>query len=107
MAVDLGTRRPKLANVFGGLSGPAIKPIALRMVWEVFNAVKVPIMAMGGITDAQDALEFIVCGAACVCPGTANFINPACAAEIIDGIRDYCMSVGIADIDELKGSLKL
>jgi dihydroorotate dehydrogenase (NAD+) catalytic subunit len=107
MAIDLGTRRPKLGNVFGGLSGPAIKPVALRMVWEVFNAVKVPVVAMGGIMDARDALEFIVCGASCVCPGTANFINPSCAVEIIDGIRDYCVSNGIADINELKGSLKL
>ena len=107
LAVDLGTRRPKLANVFGGLSGPAIKPVALRMVWEVFNAVKVPVMAMGGIMDARDALEFIVCGAACVCPGTANFINPSCAVEIIDGMRDYCVLNGIRDINELRGTLKI
>ena len=107
MAVDLGSRRPKLANVFGGLSGPAIKPVALRMVWEVFGAVTIPVIAMGGIANARDALEFIVCGAACVCPGTANFTNPSCAAEIIDGIGEYCAQNGIVDISELRGTLRL
>jgi dihydroorotate dehydrogenase (NAD+) catalytic subunit len=86
MAVDVATRRPKLANVTGGLSGPAIKPIALRMVWEVAQAVPVPVVGIGGIMDAMDALEFLIVGASAVQVGTANFISPRATEEIADGL---------------------
>ena len=105
MAVDIKTRTPKLCAVTGGLSGPAIKPIALRMVWEVFNKVKIPIVGIGGIMDYRDALEFIMCGATAVQIGTANFINPKAATEVIDGIDKYLRENKINDIDMLVGAL--
>lgn len=107
MAVDLRRRRPILGNVIGGLSGPAIKPMALRMVWQVSRAVKVPVIGLGGIMNAQDALEFIVCGASAVQIGTANFVNPHIAWEIIDGIRQFCQDEGIAVIKDLVGTLQV
>lgn len=105
MAVDARTRRPKLARVVGGLSGPAVKPVALRMVWECYHAVDVPILGMGGITNAEDAIEFILCGATAVAVGTANFMDPLSTMRIIDGIERYCDENGIDDINELRGAL--
>ncbi len=110
MSVDLKTRRPRIANVVAGLSGPAIKPVALRMVWESFNALKsdghkVPIIGIGGIMNATDALEFILCGAAAVQVGTANFVNPMAAVEIIGGIEKFLVENNISDVNELVGAL--
>lgn len=107
MAVDINTRRPKLANIMGGLSGPAIRPIAVRMTYEVFQRVRIPIIAMGGIMSSRDALEFIICGASLVCAGTVNFINPAASGEIIAGLGQFLTKNKIPDIKELIGSLKL
>lgn len=107
MAVDLEARKPILANITGGLSGPAIKPIALRMVWQVAGAVDIPVIGIGGIMTAQDALEFILVGATAVQVGTANFVNPDAAVEIIDGIQIYLQENNIADLASLKGALQL
>jgi dihydroorotate dehydrogenase (NAD+) catalytic subunit len=107
MAVDLQARKPVLANITGGLSGPAIKPIALRMVWQVAGAVDIPVIGIGGIMTAADALEFILVGAAAVQVGTANFVNPAVTMEIIDGISDYLLENEIDDIATLTGALKI
>lgn len=107
MAVDIEKKSPLLGNVFGGLSGPAIKPIALRMVWEVFNKVKIPVIGIGGIISYKDALEFIIAGASAVQVGTANFVNPKAAIEIIDGIERYMGRKNIKGIKELIGCLKV
>jgi dihydroorotate dehydrogenase (NAD+) catalytic subunit len=107
MAVDVSLRRPKLANISGGLSGPAVKPVALWMVWQVFQTVNIPIIGMGGIMKAQDALEFIIAGARAVSIGTANLVNPKAAIEIIKGIEEYLVENKIEDINELVGSLKI
>lgn len=106
MAVDLERRRPVLANITGGLSGPAIKPIALRMVWQVARAVKVPVIGIGGIMSATDALEFILAGATAVQVGTASFVNPAAAQEIAEGMEQWLAERGIADIKSLIGALE-
>jgi len=106
MAIDVRTRKPILARVVGGLSGPAVKPVALRMVWQVHNAVKVPLLGMGGIATAEDAIEFMLAGAAAVAVGTANFVNPHAVEEVIDGIRAYCIEQGVKDVNELIGGLK-
>jgi len=106
MAVDIETRTPKLGNISGGLSGPAIKPIALKMVWDTFNKVSIPIIGIGGIMDCKDALEFIICGAAAVQVGTANFINPKTSVGIIEGIEKYLKVNKMGDIRKLTGSLK-
>ena len=106
MAVDIKTRMPKLGGITGGLSGPAIKPIVLRMVWEAFNKVKIPIIGIGGIIDYNDAVEFIICGSTAIQVGTANFINPKATTEIIDGIQGYLVKNKIKNIDSLIGSLK-
>ncbi len=106
MAVDIRTRRPKLGNVTGGLSGPAIKPVALRMVYEVYKAVKVPIIGMGGIMNAGDAIEFLIAGASAVAVGTANFVKPDSALEILDGIVEFMKEEAIEDIDSLTGTLR-
>lgn len=106
MAVDARTRRPKLARVVGGLSGPAVKPVALRMVWQVHQAVEVPIMGMGGIMTAEDAVEFMLCGATAVAVGTANFVNPGAGAQVVEGIARYCQDNGIRDVNELVGALE-
>ncbi|MDH7479693.1 MAG: dihydroorotate dehydrogenase [Syntrophomonadaceae bacterium] len=103
MAIDVKARRPVLANVVGGLSGPAIKPVALRMVWQVAQAVDLPILGMGGITTAEDALEFILAGATAVAVGTANFLNPRATTDIIRGLEEYCQRQGISDINDLVG----
>jgi len=106
MAIDIHTRQPKLANITGGLSGPAIRPVALRMVWQVAEAVDIPVIGMGGIMTAQDALEFIIAGARAVAVGTANFINPLATVEIISGIRNFMIRTNIRDMDDLVGSLR-
>jgi len=104
MAIDIRTRKPKLANRTGGLSGPAIKPVALRMVYEVYEAVNVPIIGMGGIMNADDALEFIIAGASAVAVGTANFIHPTVSVDIIDGITAFLTQEKFADIRSLRGT---
>jgi dihydroorotate dehydrogenase (NAD+) catalytic subunit len=106
MAVDVETRRPKLANKVGGLSGPAIKPIALRMVWETVQAVALPVIGIGGIMDASDALEFLIVGAQAVQVGTANFVNPRATVEIAEGLKNYLVRKDIPDISQVIGSLK-
>ncbi|MCM8792365.1 MAG: dihydroorotate dehydrogenase [Candidatus Omnitrophica bacterium] len=107
MAVNIDNRKPKLATITGGLSGPAIKPIALRMVWQVYQKVNIPIIGMGGIMEAKDAIEFILCGATAVGIGTANLIYPDLSLEIIKGIKDYLIKSRIKDINKLVGSLKV
>jgi dihydroorotate dehydrogenase (NAD+) catalytic subunit len=106
MAVDVETQRPKLANKVGGLSGPAIKPIALRMVWETVQAVALPVIGIGGIMDASDALEFLIVGAQAVQVGTANFVNPRATLEIAEGLKNYLVKKDIPDISQVIGSLK-
>ena len=106
MAIDIETRRPKLANITGGLSGPAIKPVALRMVWQVVQTVNVPVIGIGGIMTAKDALEFLIVGATAVQVGTANFINPHVTLDIIDGIEAFLMQRNITDITDIIGTLE-
>ena len=106
MAIDAERRRPQLARGVGGLSGPAVKPVALRMVWEVHQAVDVPLLGMGGISCAIDAVEFMLAGATAVAVGTANFVNPHATVEIIDGMAQYCERHGIEDVQELIGALE-
>ena len=103
MRIDLDQQRPVLANTFGGLSGPAIRPVAVRMVWQVAEAVDLPIIGMGGITTWQDAVEFLLAGATAVSIGTGNFVNPQVPLEILQGIQDYCEKKGIASVRELVG----
>lgn len=105
MAIDIETSRPRLASVTGGLSGPAIKPIAIRMVWESYNAVKIPIIGVGGIMNAEDALEFMLAGATAVAIGTANFVNPLSILEVIDGIEEYLKRKKIGEIKRIIGTL--
>jgi dihydroorotate dehydrogenase (NAD+) catalytic subunit len=105
MAIDIETRKPRLANITGGLSGPAIKPVAVRMVWECYNSVKIPIIGMGGIMNASDAIEFMLAGATAVAVGTANFVNPKSTIEIINGIEQYLRRKEINDVKEIIGSL--
>jgi len=106
MAIDAGTRRPVLANVTGGLSGPAIKPIALRMVHEAYHAVKIPVIGMGGIMTATDAIEFMLAGATAIQVGTANFVTPMAAVEIVDGIEVYCREGGFKKASDITGALE-
>ena len=106
MAIDVERRRPVLANVFGGLSGPAVKPVALRMVWQVAEAVRVPVIGMGGISTTRDALEFILAGATAVAVGTATFVNPAATVEIIEGLEAYLLNNGISSLRELVGAAR-
>lgn len=105
MAIDINTRKPKIANIIGGLSGPAIKPIAIRLVYEAFSAVKIPVIGIGGIMNSDDAIEFILAGATAIAVGTANFINPTATIDIIKGIESYMVTNGITDINTLKGGL--
>ena len=107
MVVDIERRRPLIANTTGGVSGAGIKPIAVRMVWEACNAVDIPVMGMGGITSAEDALEFIIAGAAAVQVGTANFTDTLAMPKIIEGLNAWLDSHGVADVNELRGTLKL
>lgn len=104
MVVNYKTRKPILANVQGGMSGPAVKPVALRMVWQCFNAVKIPIIGMGGITNFKDVLEFMICGARAVEVGTANLMNPTACSDIIDDLQQYVDEQGM-DINDLVGTL--
>jgi dihydroorotate dehydrogenase (NAD+) catalytic subunit len=105
MAVDVTSRRPRLSTVVGGLSGPAIKPIALRQVWQVVGSVKVPVIGLGGITSTADALEFLIVGAKAVQVGTANFVNPRVTLEIIAGLESYLRDQGLVDINQVIGTL--
>jgi dihydroorotate dehydrogenase (NAD+) catalytic subunit len=107
MAVDVKTRRPRLANKTGGLSGPAVRPIAVRMVHQVVQTVKVPVIGIGGIVRPVDALEFLIVGATAVQVGTANFVDPGAMLTIIDGIEQFCLEEGISDIHQLIGSLEV
>ena len=105
MAVDVKTKKPKLATVTGGLSGPCIKPVALRMVWQVAKNVKIPVVGMGGIMNAEDAVEFFLAGASAIQVGTANFIDPRVTAKIIDGINDYLDTSSCKSVKEIIGAL--
>ena len=107
MAVDLQTRRPSLANVVGGLSGPAIKPVALRCVWQVARAVKIPVIGVGGISCVEDVLEFILAGAHAVQIGTASFMRPDCAFDLVQQLPEACERLGITSLQELRGSLQV
>ncbi len=105
MAIDINKRKPVLSTVTGGLSGPCIKPVALRMVWQTYNAVKIPIIGMGGISCWQDAIEFILAGASAIQIGTYNFIDPTISVKVVDGIDSYLEKNNIKSISELTGSL--
>jgi dihydroorotate dehydrogenase (NAD+) catalytic subunit len=106
MAIDIKTRRPLLANITGGLSGPAIKPIALRMVWQVHAAkLGLPLVGIGGITTATDAIEFFLAGASAVQVGSASFVNPEASVKVVKGIKQYCLEQGVRNIAELVGTL--
>jgi len=107
MAVDIRTRRPRLANVTGGYSGPAIKPIALARVWEAYKAVRIPLVGIGGIMSAEDAIEFFLVGAQAVQVGTGTFVMPDLAVRIVEGIEAFCRAEGIADVAELVGGLRV
>lgn len=106
MAIDVKRRRPVLARVVGGFSGPAVKPVALRMVWQCSKAVSVPILGMGGVTTGTDAVEFMLAGATSVAVGTANFMNPQATVDVVDGIIDYCEEQGVNDVNDLIGALE-
>lgn len=106
MAIDADRKRPILARVVGGLSGPAVKPVALRMVWQVHKAVSIPILGMGGISNGTDAVEFMLAGATAVAVGTANFSNPRATIDVISGIESYCEKHGVDDVNELIGALE-
>lgn len=106
MAIDVKRRRPVLARVVGGFSGPAVKPVALRMVWQCSKAVSVPIIGMGGVTTGTDAVEFMLAGATAVAVGTANFMNPQATVDVIDGIIDYCEEQGVNDVNDPIGALE-
>jgi dihydroorotate dehydrogenase (NAD+) catalytic subunit len=103
MAIDVEHQRPYLSTITGGLSGPAVRPIAVRMVWQVAKAVKIPVIGLGGIMTADDALQFIMAGATAVQVGTANFVDPTATIKIIDGLQDYCTRHGVTDINDLIG----
>lgn len=105
MAVDVERRRPCLSTVTGGLSGPAVRPVAVRMVWQVAKAVKIPVIGLGGIMNGRDALEFILAGATAIEVGTANFIDPAVTVGIVDYIDDYCRRHGVSSVTELIGCI--
>lgn len=107
MAIDAEKRRPVLSTITGGLSGPAVKPIALRMVWQTAQAVKVPIIGMGGIASATDAIEFLLAGASAVEVGTYNFVDPSVTTQIVNGIEDYMRRHGFTDIQDLIGALQI
>lgn len=107
MSIDASTRRPRLARAVGGLSGPAIKPVALRMVWEVARAVDVPVIGMGGIMTAEDAVEFLLAGATAVAIGTANFVDPTATMRVVDGLPAWCDKLGVDAVSELIGGLEV
>ena len=105
MAIDVERRRPCLSTITGGLSGPAVRPVAVRMVWQVAKAVRIPVVGLGGIMNGRDALEFILAGATAIEVGTANFIDPAVTVKIVDYITDYCTRHGVTDIHDLIGAI--
>ncbi len=107
MAIDLKTKRPSLANVIGGLSGPAIKPVALRMVYEVARTVSIPVIGIGGISTVEDALEFLLAGATAIQVGTANFVNPRASEELVEGLSKYVVEEKLTSIRNLIGGLKV
>ncbi|MBW1730985.1 MAG: dihydroorotate dehydrogenase [Deltaproteobacteria bacterium] len=107
MAIDVETRRPRLANVSGGLSGPAIRPVALYMVYRVVQAVKIPVVGIGGIMEARDALEFLIAGAKAVQVGTANFVNPRATVDIVEGLKQYCIEKKIGRLEEIVATLRV
>jgi dihydroorotate dehydrogenase (NAD+) catalytic subunit len=107
MAIDVDTRRPKLTNVVGGLSGPAIRPIAVRMVWEVTRAVRLPVIGMGGIAAADDAVEFLLAGASAVAIGSANFADPCASLKVLDGLEQYMVRHRMTEIRQLIGALEI
>lgn len=106
MVIDIETRRPVLSNGVGGLSGPAVHPVAVKLVWEASRAVSIPVIGMGGITSAQDAVEFLIAGASAVAVGTATFTEPTTALQVIDGIRDYLQRSGFERVSQIVGSLQ-
>ena len=105
MSIDVERRRPHLSTITGGLSGPAVRPVALRMVWQVAKAVKIPVIGLGGIMNGRDAIEFMLAGATAIEIGTANFIDPAVTMKVIDYMEDYCSRHGISDINEIIGCI--
>ncbi len=107
MAIDTKTRKPILSTITGGLSGPAVKPVAVRMVWQVYNAVKIPIIGMGGIMNANDAIEFMLAGSSAIQIGTANFIDPQVSIKVLEGITEYCERYKISDFKDLIGAMEL
>ncbi len=107
MSIDAHTRRPRLARAVGGLSGPAIKPVALRMVWQVARSVSVPIVGMGGIMNGEDAVEFMLAGATAVAVGTANFVDPTATVRVLDGIVEYCHRYGVERVSDLVGAMEV
>ena len=107
MAIDIKTRKPKLGNISGGLSGPAIKPVAVYMVFSVYKKVKIPLIGMGGIGNYKDAIEFFLAGATAVSIGTANFVNPNVSEEIVDGVENFLIKNKIGSIKEIIGGMKL
>jgi dihydroorotate dehydrogenase (NAD+) catalytic subunit len=106
MVIDIETRKSKLANTTGGLTGPCIKPIAIKLVWEAAKTVKIPIIGMGGIQNAADAIEFMIAGATAVAVGTANFYEPQTTLQVIAGIREFMQKHGIKDVREITGSVQ-
>ncbi len=107
MAIDVNTQKPLLSTITGGLSGPCIKPIALRMVWQVYNSVKIPVVGLGGIMNAKDAIEFILAGASAIQVGTANFIDPTITVKIIEGIKEYMKLHNVDNMKDLTGTLRI
>ena len=105
MAIDVERQRPYLSTITGGLSGPAVKPVGVRMVWQTAKAVKIPVIGLGGIMNGKDALEYILAGATAVEIGTANFVDPCVTVKVIDYINDYCNRHGVNDINELIGAI--
>jgi len=106
MSIDVRTREPRLANITGGLSGPSIKPIAVRCVFQAFKAVKIPLIGIGGIATTEDALEFMIAGACAVQVGTANFYDPSASMKMVDGLEKYCLENGIENIAEIVGTVR-
>lgn len=107
MAIDIETQRPKLSTVTGGLSGPAVKPVAVRMVWQVASKVSIPVVGLGGIATAADAIEFLLAGARAVQIGTYNFVDPSVSVKVVEGIEDYCRRHGVEKVEDLCGALKI
>ena len=107
MAIDVRRRRPVLHNISGGLSGPAIRPLAVWLVYQVARAVPVPVIGMGGIVNAHDAVEFLLAGARAVQIGTVSFNDPAAVVKVLDGLREFCREEGVADVNELVGALRV